>query len=218
MKLGKEFALLFSVMFLPGMLTQAGVVDPSSWDGVYYHLTLLAIAIPQILLVVYVTELRTPGFARRLGWHAPRLADVVTLAMAVALLFGALTILTVVGSLMPEHSALWEPAVKWSFTRNELLPLVVLASIAVGYREEIFYRAYMFARGEEINLHPAVVVGGSSVLFAVGHLYQGWVGFIVALVIGATFGAVFAWRRSLHGIAIAHGLYNTLVLVASTSA
>ncbi|MBU8914231.1 MAG: CPBP family intramembrane metalloprotease [Spirochaetales bacterium] len=217
MKLGKEFALLFSVMFLPGILTQTGAVNPSSWDGAYYTLTLLAVAIPQILLVVYITELRTPGFSRRLGWRAPRMADVITLAMAAALLFGALTVLTVVGSLMPEQSALWEPAVKWSFTRYELLPLVVLSSIAVGYREEIFYRAYMIARGEEIHLHPAVVVGGSSLLFAAGHLYQGWAGFIVSFVIGATFGAVFAWRRSLHGIAIAHGLYNTLVLLVSTS-
>lgn len=217
MKLGKEFALLFSVMFLPGMLTQAGPVDPTSWDVLYYHLTLLTIAVPQILLVVYVTELRTPGFGRRLGWRIPEPADFVTLAVAVALLFGALTILSVVGSLMAERKALWEPVVKWSFTRYELLPFVVLSTMAVGYREEIFYRAYMFARGEEINLHPVVVVAGSSVLFAAGHFYQGWAGFIVALVIGGTFGAVFAWRRSLHAIAIAHGLYNTLVLLASGS-
>ena len=217
MTLGKEFALLFSVMFLPGMLTQAGAVDPSSWNGVYFHLTLLAIAVPQILLLVYVTELRTPGFGRRLGWHAPRPADVVTLAMTVALLFAALSILTVVGSLMPERSVLWEPTVKWSFTRNELLPLVIVTSMAVGYREEIFYRAYLFVRGEEVNLHPAAVVGGSSVLFAAGHLYQGWAGFIIALVIGATFGAIFAWRRSLHAVAMAHGLYNILVLLTGTS-
>ena len=217
MKLGKEFAILFSVMFLPGMLTQTGAIDPSSWDGAYYILTLLAIAIPQILLVVYVTELRTPGFSQRLGWRTPRLADVVTLVMTAALLFGALTILKAASSLMPEQTALWEPAVKWSFTRFELLPLVVLSSMAVGYREEIFYRAYMIARGDDLNLHPAIVVGGSSLLFAAGHLYQGWVGFIVSFVIGATFGAVFAWRRSLHGIAIAHGLYNTLVLLTSAS-
>ncbi len=204
-------------MFLPGMLTQVGAVDPSSWNGVYFHLTLLAIAVPQTLLLVYVTELRTPGFGRRLGWHAPRPADVVTLVMTVALLFAALSILTVVGSFTPERSALWEPTVKWSFTRYELLPLVVVTSIAVGYREEIFYRAYLFARGEEVNLHPATVVGGSSVLFAAGHLYQGWAGFIIALVIGATFGAVFAWRRSLHAIAMAHGLYNILVLLTGTS-
>ena len=218
MKLGKEFAILFSVMFLPGLLTQTGAIDPSSWDVANYHLTLLAIAIPQIFLVVYVTELRTPGIGEKLGWNAPRMADVVTFAIAAALLLGALTVLTTVSALLPERSAFWEPAVEWSFSRLELLPLVVLTSIAVGYREEIFYRAYLFARGEELHLHPAVVIAGSSMLFAAGHLYQGWAGFIVSFVIGATFGAVFAWRRSLHAIAIAHGLYNAMVLLMSSSA
>jgi membrane protease YdiL (CAAX protease family) len=61
-----------------------------------------------------------------------------------------------------------------------------------------------------------VIIGGSSLLFSVGHLYQGWAGFITAFVIGATLGVVFAWRRSLHGIAVAHGLYNAMVLFVAS--
>jgi CAAX protease family protein len=214
-KVGKEFALLFSVMFLPGLLTQAGVVDPSSWDAWYYHLTILTVAVPQVFLVAYLTNLRTPGILPRLGWSLPKMADVVTLFIATLLLVGTLSILTLVASLFPDQSAVWEPAVKWSLSRYELLPLVVVTSIAIGYREEIFYRAYMYVRGEELGLHPAAIVGGSTLLFAVGHLYQGWAGFITAFVIGAVFGVTFAWRRSLHGIAIAHGLYNAMVLFVS---
>ena len=214
--MGKEFALLFSVMFLPGLLTQAGAVDPSSWDALYYHLTILIVAVPQVFLVSYVTDLRTPGISPRLGWSTPKMADVVSLAVALVLLVGALSILTAVATLFPDHPAVWEPTVKWSFSRYELMPLVVVSSIAIGYREEIFYRAYMWVRGKEAGLHPAVIIGGSSLLFSVGHLYQGWAGFITAFVIGATLGVVFAWRRSLHGIAIAHGLYNTMVLFVAS--
>jgi CAAX protease family protein len=214
-KVGKELALLFSVMFLPGLLTQTGAVDPSSWDAVYYHLTILTIAVPQVFLVVYLTNLRTPGVRSRLGWTAPKMADVVSLFISVVLLVGALSILTLVAALFPDNSALWEPGVQWSLSRYELVPLVIVSSIAIGYREEIFYRAYLYVRGEELGLHPIAIVGGSTVLFAVGHLYQGWAGFITAFLIGAILGVMFAWRRSLHGIAIAHGLYNAMVLVVS---
>jgi len=215
-KLGKEFAVLFSVMFLPGLLTASTGVDPAAWDSIAYHTTLLAVAVPQILLVVYVVNLRTPGVASRMGWRIPAFSDLVSLLIALVTLGAALALVSLVVSLFPGDGSIWDPTVKWRFSRRELIPLVIVSSLAVGYREEIFYRSYLTVRGREIGLSPPVIVAASSLLFAAGHWYQGLAGFVTALVIGAALGVVFLWRGSLHGVAVAHGLYNAAVLLSTS--
>jgi membrane protease YdiL (CAAX protease family) len=189
-------------------------VDPAGWDRIGYHIALLATAVPQTLLVVYVAQLRTPGVAARLGWRRPRWSEALSGLLAIVVLFGVLAVVSLVTFLVAGTTSL-EPVVKWQFTRMALLPLVAVSSVAVGYREEIFYRAYLIVRGEEAGVNPLVIVGTSSVVFAAGHLYQGIPGFVVALVVGVVFSWVFYYRRSLHGIAIAHGIYNTAVLLQS---
>lgn len=215
MGVSKEFAILFAVIFLPGLVSQGTGVDPAGWDRVGYHITLLSVAIPQVLLVVYMTQLRTPGVAARMGWRRPRWSDALSGLVAIISVLSALALFGLIAS-FAEIPSILEPRVQWEFTRMALLPLVVLSSVAVGYREEIFYRAYCLVRGEEAGAGPVAVIAASTVLFAAGHLYQGVAGFLMALVIGAVFAGVFYYRRSLHGIAVAHGIYNTLVLVLSS--
>jgi len=53
----------------------------------------------------------------------------------------------------------------------------------------------------------------SVILFAVCHIYEGPWGFLNAVISGAIFGFVFLRYNSLHGIAVAHALYNILILV-----
>ncbi len=214
MGVGKEFGILFAVIFLPGFVSQGMGVDPAGWERIGYHLSLLTLAVPQILLVIYVTELRTPGVARRMGWRRPGWSDVLSGAIALVVLFLLLALMSLVVSLIGD-SSFGAPVVEWQFTRLALLPLVVVSSLAIGYREEIFYRAYCIVRGEEVGLHPLAVIGASSLLFASGHVYQGTAGFVIALLVGIVFGATFHFRRSLHGIAAAHALYNTAVLIQS---
>ena len=203
-------------MFLPGLLTASTSVDPAAWDSVAYHVTLLAVAVPQILLVVYVVNLRTPGVAPRLGWKLPAFSDLVSLAIAVVALGATLALVSLAASLVPGDGSIWDPAVEWRFSRRELVPLVIISSLAVGYREEIFYRAYLTVRGSEIGLSSPVIVAASSLLFASGHWYQGPAGFVTALAIGAALGGVFLWRGSLHAVAVAHGAYNAAVLLAAS--
>jgi membrane protease YdiL (CAAX protease family) len=216
MGVGKEFVILFAVMFLPGMLTQSAGVDPASWDRISYHIAVLAVAVPQTFLVVYVSGLRTPGIGARLGWRRPSWSDGLTAVLATAGLLAAISLMSLIVALAGSPGDALEPVVNWSFTRMALLPLALLTSLAVGYREEIFYRSYLVIRGEELGLKRWIIAAGSSLLFAAGHLYQGLAGFVVALVIGLVLCVVFMARRSLHGIAIAHGVYNTLVLLASS--
>lgn len=217
-KQGKEAALLFSVMFLPGILGQSTGVDPAGWNSIGYHVALLAVAVPQILLVIYLTELRTPGVAGRLGWKRPQMSDLVVGIIATALVFAAITVTGTILSLAAERSPIWEPAIRWSFSSAGLVPFVIVSTLAIGYREELFYRAYLLVRAEEAGLHPAAAIAGSTVLFAIGHLYQGLSAVVIALVIGVVLAAIFRWRGSLHGIALAHAAYNAAVLFTSAAA
>jgi hypothetical protein len=61
MSVRKEFALLFAVLFLPGIVTQWGPVDAEAFSRLSYHLLVMVVSVPQILLVLYVSDLRVPG-------------------------------------------------------------------------------------------------------------------------------------------------------------
>lgn len=216
--MGKEFALLFAVLFLPGMIAQGGSVDPQAFDSLFYHAQLLVTAIPQILLVVAFSELRREGSARRFGWTTPSKADVppaVTALLGVWAVVGVVSL--VIGVFVGADGGL-EPTVDWRFERAELIPLALVSTLAIGYREELFYRAYIADRAQEAGVDARLALAAGAVLFAAGHLYQGVAGFVLALAIGLVLAEVYVRTRSLHGIAVAHGVYNFTVLLVSSAA
>lgn len=202
-------------MFLPGLLAQYGPVDPESFESVYRQLLILSMTVPQTLLVVYVCDLRRPGSAARMGWRRPAATDLVVAALGLALIWVVVGLLGLALSLLPEAWDWTRPAVTWRFDRLELAPLALVTTLSVGYREEIFYRAYLYDRAVETNSDPKVVLGAGALVFAAGHVYQGMSGFVVSLGVGVVLALLYVRRRSLHGIAIAHGLYNLAVLLLS---
>ena len=214
---GKEFALLFAVLFLPGMLAQPAGVDAGAFEDLTYHLQILVVSVPQILLVVALAGLRRPGSPHRFGWRRPVAADGLAGAFALVSAWLAVGLISLVTGLSGSGDLL-DPVVAWSFSRRELIPVAFLSTMAIGYREEIFFRAYLTDRAEELGVDARLALGGGAVLFALGHLYQGVMGFVVSLAIGLVFAGVYLRSRSLHGIAVAHGLYNFVVLLAAGSA
>jgi membrane protease YdiL (CAAX protease family) len=54
---------------------------------------------------------------------------------------------------------------------------------------------------------------GGSLLFAGGHLYQGFTGFFATFAIGLFLSYRYLRRRSLHEVAVAHSLYNFFAIV-----
>ena len=57
------------------------------------------------------------------------------------------------------------------------------------------------------------MVAFGSLLFALGHIYQGAGAFLVTAVIGVFLSWLFLRARNVHVVALAHGIYNYLVLV-----
>ncbi len=200
------------------MLAQGGSVDPQAFDSVMYHVQLLAVSIPQILLVVVLCDLRRPGSSLRFGWRVPNQNDALPAIMGLTATWVAVAVVSLVASVILGEGGGPEPTVAWSFERRELIPVALVSTLAIGYREEIFYRAYIADRAEEAEVDVRTALAVGALLFASGHLYQGVMGFVLSLAIGLVLAAVYYRMRSLHGIAVAHGLYNFIVLLLSGSA
>jgi len=89
--------------------------------------------------------------------------------------------------------------------------ITVLVSAAFG--EELFFRGYLFERlqrllGTSVRTLVGIVLL-TTALFALAHYHdQGLPGVEQAVVTGLVFGGVFAWRRKLPIVMVAHGAFD----------
>ncbi len=100
---------------------------------------------------------------------------------------------------IPTPSALY-------FRNPFLLPLIIPFVIVVGYSEELFFRALPFYISKKIN--ASAIYPLFQFLFALLHLYQGFVGFLAALLAGSVFAWHYAKHGNLHTVALAHAVFN----------
>ena len=104
---------------------------------------------------------------------------------------------------------------RWGLKDAAQIPLAVVFGLTAGYREEFFFRSYLLGRLDEVGVPVPLAVAASTLLFCVGHLYEGVLAIAITASLGVLLSAAWLRRRSLHVIAIAHGAYNTLVLCLS---
>ncbi len=205
-----EAALLFAVFFLPGYLQQPVQLDPQLFTSFTFHGSYLLHTLPRIALILYILKRTRSGGLSRYGLRRP---GVRILPRALLTFLGALG-LSMLMSLIALESGLpgpFEGAPPSSTAGNVnplIYPLLLITCITIGYYEELFFRAYLlgeFARTRAARA-PAAAAGG--LLFAAGHGYQGAVGLAGTFLIGIFFAYRFFQHRSLHEIALGHGLYN----------
>jgi len=96
------------------------------------------------------------------------------------------------------------------------LVLAVILVIVVAIVEETIFRGYLILRLKTVTRNPWVAVLLSSVIFSIGHGYEGTAGVISVFWLGVVFGVVYLWRRSLIAPMIIHFLidFSSIVLVA----
>jgi membrane protease YdiL (CAAX protease family) len=97
--------------------------------------------------------------------------------------------------------------------------LVVLAVVGGGYLEELL-RAFCLTRFErvfgKVGLVSAVAV--DSLVFGLGHRYQGDGAIAVTAVLGLGFAGIFLWRRRVIDAMIAHGVWDLIGVLAISAA
>ncbi len=214
-----EIVLFFTAFYLPGYLAQNAQVDPSIFNNPVFHFTYITSALPQIALLLFILFLRRKNektfseVLHRFGINPPRLSLLWKTAAAV----GGLLVLAFLGGflhLLPpvgENEA-FQP-IRWELSRLALIPLVLITSLVTGYREEMFFRSYLITRFEGLSVPIAGRLLLPSVLFALGHVYQGITAAVITFCIGFYLSVLFLKFKDLHMLAIGHGLYNFLSLI-----
>jgi len=94
--------------------------------------------------------------------------------------------------------------------------VLCVSCVCAAYLEESYFRYYLLTRNDELNLNASSALVFSTVLFSICHIYEGPWGFLNAVLSGVFLCYIFLRYNSLHGTAIAHGLYNIFVYVANT--
>jgi len=211
-----ELVLLFAVFFLPSYLSQRSDIDATLFGNIVFHINYILLSFPQIFLLLYIikkihtddlSEYGITGF--KISVFIPSLLTFVGTYGVLLFLFFSVSIFT-----GKAREILINP-VNWKIEDPRIFPLIFLTCIVAGYREELFFRAYLITNFKRSGLNTYYAVTISVVLFSMGHLYQGVVGFWGTALIGLYFSLIFLRCRNVHIIAIAHGLYNftTLLLI-----
>jgi membrane protease YdiL (CAAX protease family) len=162
--------------------------------------------IPSFALIWYL-ELQKKSL-RQWGLGLPGKGDLFSalLAFPGLLLTGlAVSLISPLFSAVPAAAAIGSP---------QTLPawiVMVLSCISTGYLEESYFRFYLLTRLEELGIRAGRLVLIPVLFFALCHVYEGPWGVLNAVLAGTLLALVFLQFRSLHGIALAHGLYNAFV-------
>jgi len=214
MRIYIEAIILYSILFLSGAATAAGsmgagaALPPESFP-VYYALTKsLFYSIPAFALIWYLILKDKPVSDWKIK---PVKNDFFTL------------LITVPGLLLIGLSTTFAANV-FGETQVDIIPpsgffqwlVLCVSCMGAAYLEESYFRFYLLTNRAEMRLGPAAAVILSTALFSICHIYEGPWGFLNSFLSGVFLCVIFLRRNSIHGIALAHGLYNVIVYIIAT--
>ena len=201
-----EALILYFVLFFSGStgsLANGGEPDFSVAAGLVHT---FAYTIPSLALIWYLL-LR----ARRLkDWYiAPGKKDLFSglITLPCRLITGFIVASVSSNIDKSAQMPLYSPS-----TTPEWIVLCI-SCISAAYLEESFFRFYILSRRRKFKLNDTSALLLSVALFSICHIYEGPWGFLNSVLSGALLAFIFLRYNSLHGIAIAHGLYNISVNV-----
>lgn len=93
------------------------------------------------------------------------------------------------------------------------LVLAFFLVIVVAIAEETIFRGYMIARFSTVTRSAIAAVVLSSVIFSLGHGYEGSAGVVTVGVLGLVFALVFVWRKSIVAPVVMHFLQDFIGIV-----
>ena len=209
-----EALILYFILFYPGIMN---VPAPGPISGIGTFSTIrelsrtITYAVPAFALLWYLMSDKK-GFSA-LEAEKPGKKDLLPFIIGLT----GLIIISIGISLLimffPEPQGL-PPPPKISAPHNPIgWIVIVLSCISTGYLEESYFRYYLLSKFDDLIPQGALRIVLSTVLFAVCHIYEGPWGVMNAALAGMILGIVFIKYRSLHGVAIAHGVYNIFVYV-----
>jgi membrane protease YdiL (CAAX protease family) len=200
-----EALILYVVLFFSGSISPA----PAETGSVFGELSRIFLYnIPSLALIWYLL-LKIKSFAKwRIGLPCRKDLIPCLLALPSLMLIGF-----IIAFISPYFSGITGPPGISPPATTPAWIILGLACISTGYLEESFFRFYLLSKREALGLGPSQAVLISTFLFACCHIYEGPWGFLNAVLSALVLSCIFLRYRSLHGIALAHGLYNIFAYV-----
>lgn len=188
------------------MVLQARQSGPASAVPSRIPLYVGLIAVEFALVWFVVIGIRAPGhklielLGRRWRSVFDVFGDVVLAAITAGLLRISGPLLYYVLGRWPSNTGFLLPS-----TLSESIVWIIV-SCAAGIGEELVFRGYLQRQLWSLtkNLPAALLL--QALIFAIGHIYQGWKPALVTAIYGLFFGLVAAWRRSIIPGALAHAI------------
>jgi membrane protease YdiL (CAAX protease family) len=150
----------------------------------------------------------------RIGWNFRRAGREAVLgaALFVPLFIGAALLERILLRLGLSRPATPMPSFLAAKGSAEFLLAAVLV-VVVAVAEETIFRGYLLLRFQTLLRSSALAVLLSSVIFSLGHGYEGSAGLVTVGVMGAVFAIIYLWRRSLVAPIVMHFLQDFLSIV-----
>lgn len=113
---------------------------------------------------------------------------------------------------LPKYYVEQNPLTEIIHTPQQLALFILAAILAGGIKEEL-QRAFILNRFRTYLGGAAAGLVLWSIAFGAGHYIQGFQGIVIAVIYGFIFGMIYILSGSLIAPMVAHGLYDSLVLL-----
>lgn len=205
---------VFLLLILPSMLLSLFVVRGG---GISFDLTAWAVILRDLGLVALIML-----FLRRNGEPVARIGWTREKGWREALLGIALFVPLFIGTRLLEaallNGGLHGPSAPAPLLQaaggplQSMLGVILVAVVAVA--EETIFRGYLILRFRSLTSSPVAALLISSVIFSIGHGYEGSAGVVTVGAMGAVFALVYLWRGSLIAPVTMHFLQDFIGVVA----
>lgn len=188
-QLAGENLMALHIIVVQGLVILAGLQTILRWRGIRW---------PDL------------GLVRPIGRDVPRALIILLAVFAGNGLFAGLVMLASPGTLEQHHARLGEVA---GFLVDGLPFLVIAAAMLfVAVYEELLARGFLLQRSRLLIAGIWGPVLLSSLLFGLGHGYQGWIGIAQTALVGIILARATLYWGTLWPAIIAHAVLNTVAL------
>lgn len=185
------------------------IAEPSKLCG-YYRSGILYLCAPASLLIVlvYFNAISLDDLGLRWQWNLTTLFSCSFLLLLT--LYFAFKVEKLKSDVSQQQELLKQlEFVAWFMPKDaaQARYFVLGLSVAAGVCEELLFRGYLLnALTDHMPVYAALIV--SSLLFGLGHIYQGWVHVIRAALLGGILGGLYLLSESIVFVIYLHWLLD----------
>ncbi|UER67752.1 type II CAAX endopeptidase family protein [Borrelia sp. BU AG58] len=100
---------------------------------------------------------------------------------------------------------------RWNMSSKESLYLMAITSLFTGAVEELLYRSFVITKLKQVGFGSFVSAIFSSIIFAFGHVYYGFVGAFITFILGLLLAFIYLRYNNVYYVSLVHSIYNTAV-------